>query len=92
MAKVTEVFSALSDPTRRAILKMLKEKDMTPGEIITHFSISKPSLTHHLQTLKSADLVRTKRDGQFIIYSLNESVFEEVAEILFDMFGKKITE
>ncbi|WKZ30469.1 MAG: autorepressor SdpR family transcription factor [Candidatus Dojkabacteria bacterium] len=89
MAKIKDVFTALSDPIRRKILKMLKENDMTPGDMIIHFDITKPTLTHHLQTLRVAELVRTQRDKQHIIYSLNQSVFEEVAEVMFDMFGKK---
>jgi len=78
----------LSDPTRRKILEMLKKKDMTAGEIGKNFSITLPSLSHHLNILKQADLVTSNRNGQEIIYSLNLSVFEEVAKSLIKFFKK----
>ncbi|MCJ7508946.1 MAG: autorepressor SdpR family transcription factor [candidate division Zixibacteria bacterium] len=84
-----EVFKALSDPTRRKILDLLKKKDLTAGQIAEHFEMSKPSISHHLSILKGADLVRIERDGQFLVYSINLSVMEEVAEIFFDLFKKK---
>ncbi len=79
---------ALSDPTRRKILEMLKKKDMAAGEIGRNFNITLPSLSHHLNTLKQADLVTSERQGQEIIYSLNLSVFEEVAKSLIKFFKK----
>jgi len=79
---------ALSDPTRRKILEMLKKKDMAAGEIGRNFNITPPSLSHHLNILKQADLVIPERRGQEIIYSLNLSVFEEVAESLIKFFKK----
>lgn len=75
---LSHTFHALSDPTRRSILKLLKEKDLTAGEIADCFHISKPSISHHLNVLKSAGLVLDERKGQFIFYSLNTSVLEEV--------------
>lgn len=72
------VFKALSDPHRRSILKLLKKRDMTVSEIATHFSFTGATLSHHLDILKRANLVVTERDGQFIRYSLNTSVLEEV--------------
>jgi DNA-binding transcriptional ArsR family regulator len=75
---LSHTFHALSDPTRRAILNLLKEKDLTAGEIAECFHISKPSISHHLNVLKSAGLVLDERKGQFILYSLNTSVLEEV--------------
>lgn len=89
MKNSNSLFQALADPTRRAILKMLQEKDMYPGDIIVHFNITKPSLSHHLDILKSSDLVVTERRGQNILYSLNVSVFEETVALLMDLFGKK---
>lgn len=80
---------ALSDPTRRKILEMLKKKDMAAGEIGRNFNITLPSLSHHLNALKQADLVTSERQGQEIIYSLNLSVFEEVAESLIKFFKPK---
>jgi ArsR family transcriptional regulator, arsenate/arsenite/antimonite-responsive transcriptional repressor len=87
MNRAGSFFNALSDQTRREILKMLREGDMTPGEIITNFSISKPSLSHHLEILKNADLVITERKGQNIVYSLNLSVLDEVTAAFIDIFG-----
>ena len=66
-----EAFKALADPTRRHILELLRTKDLTAGEIAEHFDMTKPSLSHHLNTLKTAGLVDAERDGQNIIYSLN---------------------
>jgi len=72
------MFKALSDPTRRKILRMLREGDMTAGDIADRFSISKPSVSHHLNVLKQAGLIIDERKGQFIFYSLNTTVFQEV--------------
>ena len=71
-----EAFKALADPTRRHILELLCTKDLTAGEIAEHFDMTKPSLSHHLNTLKTAGLVDAERDGQNIIYSLNTSVLQ----------------
>ncbi len=81
-------FQALSDPTRRQILKYLKEKDMTAGEIAEQFTISKPSISHHLHILKEADLISDHRSGQNIIYSLNTSVFEEIMDWIMELIKK----
>jgi len=83
---LNRTFQALSDPTRRQILDLLKKNEMPAGEIGSHFSISSPSLSHHLNVLKQADLVSTRRQGQLIIYSLNVSVFEELTQALLDYF------
>lgn len=71
-----EAFKALADPTRRHILELLRTKDLTAGEIAEHFDMTKPSLSHHLNTLKTAGLVDAERDGQNNIYSLNTSVLQ----------------
>jgi DNA-binding transcriptional ArsR family regulator len=81
------VFKALADPTRRAILKRLQAGSETAGEIAEDFSISKPSLSHHFNILKAADLVRTERRGQHIVYSLNATVLQEAMAILLDIFS-----
>jgi len=75
---MNSIFKALNDETRRQILELLREKDLSAGEIAEHFQISKPSISHHLEILKNADLISQKKKGQFIIYSLNTTVFEEV--------------
>ena len=71
-------FKALADPTRRKILELLKSGDMKAGEIGAHFSISGASISHHLKELSNAGLVLRQREGQYIVYSLNTTVFEEV--------------
>lgn len=83
---ITRTLQALSDPTRRAILQMLNERDMTAGEIAGRFSISAPSVSHHLNVLKAADLVTSERHGQHIIYRLNATVLQEVLSLLMDLF------
>ena len=81
------VFKALSDPTRREILKLLAGGSMSAGEVAEHFEISKPSLSHHFAALKAADLVTTRRQAQTIIYSLNTSVLEDATRMLMDIFA-----
>lgn len=81
------VFKALADPTRRSILRLLNERDMTAGEIGAHFAMSAPSVSHHLATLKHAQLVRTRRDKQQIVYSLNATVMQEFLALLFEAFA-----
>ena len=76
-----------NEPTSR--LELLKEKDLTAGEIAAHFDISKPSISHHLDLLKQAELVDVKRDGQFIIYSINTTVLEEMMSWLFKLTEKE---
>jgi len=83
---LNKTFQALSDPTRRKILEMLKKKEMNAGEIASHFSISLPSLSHHLNILKQADLISGRRVGQEIRYSLNLTVFEEIANTVIKFF------
>ena len=73
-----EGFKALSDPTRRRILELLRDGDMTAGERAEHFDISKPSLSHHLATLRSAGLVSDERHGQNIVYSLNTTIMQDL--------------
>jgi len=75
---MTDIFKALNDDTRRKILDLLKEKDLTAGEISDEFEISKPSISHHLDILRRADLVSSIKKGQFVYYSINTSVLEDV--------------
>lgn len=72
------LFKAFNDATRREILEMLKDGDMTAGDIADKFNMSKPSISHHLDLLKQADLVVAVKQGQFITYSLNMTVMDEV--------------
>lgn len=71
-------FKALADPTRRRILELLRAGDLTAGELAEHFDMTKPSISHHLSTLKAAGLVDAKRDGQSIVYSLNTTVMQDL--------------
>jgi len=86
---MNRVFKALNDPTRREILELLKEKDMNAGEIADHFSITKPSISHHLDLLKQADLVVSEKKGQFITYTLNSTVVEDIIQWLMSFNPKK---
>lgn len=88
-ARQQSVFKALADPTRRSILKTLQQGSQTAGELADAFPISRASLSHHFNALKAADLVRTERRGQHIVYSLNATVVEEATAMLFDVLGTK---
>ena len=85
---MNNLFKALNDPTRRAILELLKSKDMTAGDIADQFNISKPSISHHLDLLKQAGLVVAIKEGQFIIYSINTTVMDEMLKWLIQLSNK----
>lgn len=73
-------FKALNDPTRREILELLNKGDLTAGEIADHFSMTKPSISHHLDLLKQAGLVVCVREGQFQKYSINTTIFDDIVK------------
>lgn len=79
---MNSLFKALNDQTRRDILEMLRESDMTAGDIANKFEMTKPSISHHLSLLKQANLVVDIRKGQFIYYSLNATVFDDIIKWL----------
>jgi ArsR family transcriptional regulator, arsenate/arsenite/antimonite-responsive transcriptional repressor len=83
------VFKALNDPTRRQILELLHEKDLTAGEIAQQFNISFPSISHHLDLLKQAKLVTSEKDGQYVYYSLNTTVVDEIMKWFLQFKSKK---
>lgn len=85
---MSKAFKALSDKTRREILKLLNNKDMSAGEIAEHFDISKPSISKHLDILREAELISSEKKGQFIIYSINTSVIQEVLGNFLEIFKK----
>lgn len=85
---MNEAFKALSDPSRRKILHLLKKKDLSAGEIADHFNMTKPSISHHLNLLKQANLVDSEKKGQQVIYSLNTTVFEDVVTWFMDFLTK----
>ena len=82
-----ETFKALSDPVRREILTLLKPKRLSAGEIGSHFDMSGPTISYHLNILKKAGLVFETREKNFIYYQLNTSVVEEVMLWLSDLKG-----
>ena len=84
--KQQEIFKALADPSRRRILKLLQKGSLSAGELAEEFDFTAASLSHHFAVLKAADLVRTERHGQSIVYSLNSTVFEDISRLLLDMF------
>ncbi len=79
------LFRALNDPTRRQILEILRERDLTAGEIAERFEMTKPSISHHLDLLKQAGLVVADKRGQFIYYSLNTTVLDELMSWIFNL-------
>lgn len=85
---MSALFKALDDPTRRKILEMLKEKDLTAGEIADAFDMSKPSISYHLDLLKRADLVISIKQGQYVTYSLSTSVLEDTIKWLVELMNK----
>lgn len=74
------LFKALNDQTRREILELLKERDLTAGEIADQFHMTKPSISHHLDMLRQANLVTSVKEGQFIYYSINVTVLDEIVK------------
>ncbi|MBN2980581.1 MULTISPECIES: autorepressor SdpR family transcription factor [Cohnella] len=86
---MNDAFKALSDPTRRQIIQLLKARDLSAGEIAEHFNISKPSISHHLNILKNAHLIQDVRHGQNIIYSLNMTVVQETLGWFLNLIGTK---
>ena len=80
-----EIFKALKDPTRRQILQLLRQGDLTAGTIAEAFDISKPSISHHLDLLRRADLITQERRGQFLHYRLNTTVVEDLLRWVIDL-------
>ena len=89
MNQLTELFKALSDPSRRQILECLKKKPMTPTELLEKMEASHPTLSHHLDILKRSGLIEGEREGQFIRYTLNMTVFEMAFEYLIQLKKKR---
>lgn len=82
-------FRALADPTRREILRLLRQGPMSAGELAEKFALSKPSMSHHFAVLQEADLVVTRREGRQIIYALNTTVVQDLVATMFDLLPKK---
>ena len=79
------IFKALNDETRREILELLRKSDLNAGEIAEHFDISRPSISHHLDLLKQADLVSSSKKGQFVVYSLNTTIVDDILKWLINL-------
>ena len=82
---MNKVFKALNDDTRRKMLELLRKKDMTAGENADHFVMTKPSISHHLDLLKQADLVTVEKKGQFVVYSINTTVMDDLLKWILKM-------
>ena len=89
MTAANDAFKALADPTRREILRLLRKREMTAGEIAERFDMTKPTMSHHFAVLKEADLVSARREGQTIWYGLNTTVLEDVVSWAMDLAGAK---
>ena len=85
---MNEVFKALADPTRREILRLLRGGERTAGELAERFAMSKPSMSHHFAVLKEAGLIRHRRDGKQIYYTLDTTVVQDALAWFHDLFGK----
>lgn len=81
-------FKALNDKTRREILELLRKKDMTAGEIVEQFNISGPSISHHLDLLRQAGLIESEKQGQFVKYTLNTTVLDDIMKWMIQFTAK----
>lgn len=82
-----KTLKALSDPNRRRILELLKGGRLSAGEIGKHLAIGSPTLSHHLQVLKKAELIDSEKEGTYIYYSINTSVVEDIMVWMSDLLG-----
>lgn len=87
MSSTNAVFKALSDPTRREVLRLLSGGEQTAGELAGRFDLTKPSMSHHFAVLKGAGLVRSRREGQQIVYALDTTVVQDVMARLWSLLG-----
>jgi ArsR family transcriptional regulator, arsenate/arsenite/antimonite-responsive transcriptional repressor len=83
---VSRVYQALADPTRRHVLELLRDRDMTAGELAENFDLAKPTLSKHFAVLREADLIHGEKNGTSITYSLNVSVLEDALVSLMSSF------
>lgn len=87
MTGENKAFKALSDPTRREILSLLRKGEKTAGDLAERFDMTKPSMSHHFAVLKDADLITSRRDGQQIWYGLNTTVVQDLLAWAMDLIG-----
>jgi DNA-binding transcriptional ArsR family regulator len=79
---MNDIFKAMDDPTRREILKMLRVQDMTAGDIAAEFDMTAPSISHHLDKLKRAGMVTTIKQGQYVLYSINTTIIDDLLQYI----------
>jgi DNA-binding transcriptional ArsR family regulator len=79
---------ALADPTRREILRLLRQRDLAAGDIASRFDMTAPTVSHHLSVLKEAGLVQAERNGRSVIYSIDTTVIQEFLGEMLRFFGK----
>ena len=84
---MNKVFKALSDPTRRQVLALLREGPMTAGELADHFDVSKPTMSAHFSVLREAELVDSSKQGTTVVYSLKLSVLEDALHGFAELLG-----
>ena len=85
---MNSLFKALNDDTRRQIIELLKDRDLNAGQIAAHFDMSKPSISHHLDILKRAELISSEKQGQFVNYSLNTTILEDLISWILTLKNK----
>lgn len=86
---INDTFKALADPTRREILRLLRDKDMSAGEIADQFDLSRPTMSGHFNVLKAAGLIVSERNRNSIVYSVNTSAFEDALGSVIGLFKNK---
>ena len=84
-----ETFKALSDPTRREIINLLKDGKLRAGDIVAHFPSTNATISHHLSILKKADLITDEKKGKYIYYELNTSVIDEIIGWITSLKGEE---
>jgi ArsR family transcriptional regulator len=86
---MNDAFRALADPTRREIVRLLRGGEMTAGELAERFDMTKPTMSHHFNVLKQADLVTSRRAGQQVYYALNTTAVEDLLVVFLDLLAPK---
>ncbi len=84
---MSDAFKALADPTRREILRLLRSGEKSAGDLAAHFDMSKPSISHHFNVLRQADLIASRRQGQQIFYYLNSTALEDLVAAVWDLLS-----
>jgi DNA-binding transcriptional ArsR family regulator len=88
MTTTNDAFKAIADPARREILRLLRDGEMTAGDLAQRFNMTKPTMSHHFAVLADADLITRRREGQTIWYALNTTVLDDVVAWAMDLAGR----